>query len=105
MQDLFGNEPPEDKVPEKKKSSPKKEKSAEFPEPKNFETAVEELEELIRRLEGGEISLEESLEIYQKAGFLARWCYGELTRIRGKFQELGLDEDGNFELKELPPLD
>lgn len=40
----------------------------------DFEKSLEELQELIRLLEGGELSLEESLERYEKGVTLIRGC-------------------------------
>ncbi|HHS50458.1 MAG TPA: exodeoxyribonuclease VII small subunit [candidate division Zixibacteria bacterium] len=76
-----------------------------FPEPESFESAMSKLEEVLRKLESGQVSLEGSLEVYSEAKFLAGWCYKKLSSIQGELKKLGLDENGGFSLEEFPSLD
>ncbi len=99
MENLFGDETL-DKAAVKDNA-----KKREYPEPKSFEDAIAELEEVIRSLESGKTPLEETLMIYKKAKFLAEWCYRRLTSVRGELKKLGLDENGKFTLDDFPPLD
>lgn len=43
-----------------------------------FEAAVERLEALVSDMEGGSLSLDESLERFQQAVALSRYCAGKL---------------------------
>lgn len=74
-------------------------------EPESFETAMIQLEEVLRKLESGQVNLEDSLEIYREAKYLAQWCYSKLASVQGELKKLGLDEDGKFILEEFPPLE
>ena len=47
--------------------------------PESFEHAMHELEQLVARMEGGELPLEASLAAYQRGAFLARYCQERLS--------------------------
>ena len=53
-----------------------------------FEAAVTELESLVNRLEQGDISLEESLKLYESGVLLARDCQDALQAAEQKVQML-----------------
>jgi len=80
-------------------------KNDDFPEPASFEDAMSELEALVRELESGRLPLQDSIDVYKKARSLAAWCYKSLTEFQGELKKLGLDEDGNFRLDDLPPVE
>ena len=48
--------------------------------PQDFERALDELEALVQKLEGGELSLEESLGAYERGVALYRQCQGALEQ-------------------------
>lgn len=50
----------------------------------NFEQALERLEEIVRKLESGNVSLDESIEIYQEGITLSKQCSGMLQEAEGK---------------------
>jgi exodeoxyribonuclease VII small subunit len=54
----------------------------------DYETAVAELETLVDRLEQGDVSLEESLKLYEKGVLLSRDCQQQLTEAEQKVQML-----------------
>ncbi|MEQ8312822.1 MAG: exodeoxyribonuclease VII small subunit [Gammaproteobacteria bacterium] len=62
----------------------------------NFEDALEELEELVSSMEEGELSLEESLQAFEKGIKLTRECQAALKKAEQKVQVL-LDESGATE--------
>lgn len=71
---------------------------------KNFEEAISELEEIVRKLEDGEISLEESIEYFQKGVELSRICNKKLDEAERKITML-LDNGGDeVEEVEIPGL-
>jgi len=109
MQELFEKENSEEfsdtsKNVKSKKKTDKPDKK-DFPEPKSFEEAMNNLEELVRNLESGDLQIEDSVEVYRKARFLASWCYRKLTSIEGELMKLGLDNDGKFTIEELPEIE
>ena len=56
--------------------------------PKSFESAMEQLETLVSRMESGDLSLEESLEAFEKGVHLTRFCQDQLQKAELKIQEL-----------------
>jgi exodeoxyribonuclease VII small subunit len=59
----------------------------------NFEGSLEQLETLVAAMEDGELSLEESLEAFEKGVKLTRECQTALRQAEQKVQVL-LDESG-----------
>ncbi|WP_126427517.1 exodeoxyribonuclease VII small subunit [Brevibacillus marinus] len=58
-----------------------------------FEQAMQRLEEVVRRLEEGEVPLEEAIELYQEGMRLSRLCNQKLDAIEAKVLQL-VEEDG-----------
>jgi len=54
----------------------------------DYESAVTELEALVTRLEQGDISLEESLKLYERGVLLSRDCQESLQAAEQKVQML-----------------
>ena len=64
-----------------------------------YEQAIEQLEELIDRIESGEIGLEESLKQYETGMALIRRCRAILAQAEEKIAELTVDEGGELREK------
>jgi exodeoxyribonuclease VII small subunit len=62
--------------------------------PKDFETALKKLEEIVKELEEGELSLEKSLERYEQGVRLARFCNAKLNEAEARIEMLQKDESG-----------
>lgn len=62
----------------------------------NFERALAELEEIVRRLEAGDVSLEESIEIYTRGALLKRHCEAKLRAAEEKIEKVVLGPDGGM---------
>ncbi|MDZ7809677.1 MAG: exodeoxyribonuclease VII small subunit [Arhodomonas sp.] len=61
----------------------------------DFETALAELEQLVARMEGGELSLEESLRAFERGVYLTRICQKALDEAEQKVEILlGGDQEG-----------
>ena len=67
------------------------------PLPENYEAAQAELEELVARMEGGSLSLEESLAAYRRGAALVAFCQQQLEKVEQQVRVL----DGET-LKPLP---
>lgn len=68
------------------------------PESPDFESALEQLEALVARLEKGELSLEESLEQYERGVELTRRCQQILDKAQQRVEKLGnLDDESSAE--------
>ncbi len=61
--------------------------------PFNFEAALAELEQLVERMEQGELPLEESLKSFERGVALTRQCQQALQAAEQKVQIL-LEKDG-----------
>jgi exodeoxyribonuclease VII small subunit len=57
-----------------------------------YEAAAARVEEIIRRLDSGEASLGETLELVKEGKTLIEYCAGELEAVGGALEELRLDE-------------
>jgi exodeoxyribonuclease VII small subunit len=53
-----------------------------------FEAALSRLEQIVQRLEKGELALEESLVLYEEGVRLSRVCHGKLEEAEGKIEIL-----------------
>jgi len=60
---------------------------------RDYETAITELESLVSRLEQGDISLEESLKLYESGVLLSRDCQEALNSAEQKVQVLMQQSD------------
>jgi exodeoxyribonuclease VII small subunit len=58
------------------------------PTPTDFETALAELERIVRQLEDGELPLERSLELYERGVQLSRFCHGRLEEAERRIEVL-----------------
>src|ERR1700720_2638219 len=67
------------------------------PLPDNYEMALAELEGLVARMEGGALSLEESLAAYRRGAALVGYCQQQLEKVEQQVRVL----DGET-LKALP---
>jgi exodeoxyribonuclease VII small subunit len=65
-------------------------------ETQSFEQALAELEQILRDLEDGTTTLEESLARYERGVGLLKHCYAQLQVAEHRIAQLaGLDADGN----------
>jgi exodeoxyribonuclease VII small subunit len=62
------------------------------PQPQTYETAAARVEEIIRRLDSGEASLNETIALVQEGKSLIELCAGELEAVGAALEELRLDE-------------
>jgi exodeoxyribonuclease VII small subunit len=60
--------------------------------PLTYEAAAARVEEIIRRLDSGEASLNETLELVSEGKALIEMCAGQLAAVSDALQELRLDE-------------
>ena len=60
----------------------------------SFEEGLAELEDIVRRLEAGDVSLEESIEIYTRGALLKRHCEAKLRAAEEKIERIVLSPNG-----------
>lgn len=65
--------------------------------PKNFEEALQELEQILSDIEGGQVGLEESLLKYERGTFLIQHCRGVLSTAEKQIEILSKSADGGLE--------
>ncbi len=63
----------------------------------SYEDAIKELNEIIDKIESNTVSMEESIEIFERGTFLINNCYKQLNKAKGKLTEIketikGLEE-------------
>jgi exodeoxyribonuclease VII small subunit len=62
------------------------------PVPRSYESSVARVEEIIRRLDTGEASLGETLELVREGKDLIEHCARELEAVEGALEELRLED-------------
>jgi len=53
-----------------------------------FESAQQELDAIVERLESGEASLDEAIRLWERGEELYRFCLARLDRAQGRIEEL-----------------
>lgn len=53
-----------------------------------FEQANQKLEELVKEMESGKLSLEESMKVYEEAFKLLAFCYDRLENYKGQIVDI-----------------
>ena len=61
----------------------------------SFEAAMAELEQVVARLESGDVALEASIALYERGAALKKRCEDELARAEAKVEQITTDADGN----------
>lgn len=59
-----------------------------------FEKAFEQLETIVRRLEGEELPLDESLKLFEQGIGLSRFCHQKLEEVEKKIELILADAKG-----------
>lgn len=60
----------------------------------SFEAALKRLEEIVRRLESGEASLDEAIELYGEGDRLKQQCEARLQAAQAKIEQIQFGRDG-----------
>jgi exodeoxyribonuclease VII small subunit len=61
----------------------------------SFEQALRALEDVVRRLEGGEVPLEESITLYERGEQLRRHCQARLDAAQARIEKIVAGPDGS----------
>ena len=61
----------------------------------NFETAMTRLEQIVNLLEGGKVTLDESLKLYEEGVSLVRLCSESLDKAEQRIKAIRFDGKGN----------
>jgi len=60
----------------------------------DFETALKRLEEIVKKLEGGELSLDSALELFEEGIKLSRFCHTKLEQAERRVEILMKNNSG-----------
>ncbi|MBU2875997.1 exodeoxyribonuclease VII small subunit [Marinobacter salexigens] len=71
----------------------------------DFEKSLDELETLVRNLEQGELSLEQSLTAFERGVKLTRTCQQALKNAEQRVEKLVQNDDGSLETRPFSPDD
>ena len=70
---------------------------------RSFETSLAELEQIVTKLEDGDLPLEESLSLFEKGIKLSRECRERLANAERRIEILMKDANGNLVAEEIAP--
>lgn len=68
----------------------------------NFENSIKELEEIVSSLEQGDVTLDESLELFEKGIKLSKKCQKILDEAEKNVSVLVADENGEMITEDFP---
>ena len=68
-----------------------------------FEESLKKLETIVEKLEKGDLSLEDSLKLFEEGVALSATCKKELDAAEGKVQMLIKQRDGSLKAEPFPP--
>lgn len=66
---------------------------------KTFEEALKRLEEIVERLELGDVSLEETVRLFEEGIELVNFCNQKLEEVKHKVEIIVRDKTGGFTLQ------
>ncbi len=76
-----------------------------MPKKKTFESALQQLEQIVNQLETGEPTLEEALKQFEKGTQLSQFCAAKLDETEKKITLLMENQAGVLETKPFVPDD
>jgi exodeoxyribonuclease VII small subunit len=65
-----------------------------MPETPDFETALKRLEEIVKKLENGELSLDSALQLFEEGIKLSRFCHTKLEEAELRVEILVKNSSG-----------
>ena len=64
-----------------------------------FEKSLERLETIVEDLESGELTLDDSLQLFKEGVELSKYCSTKLNLVREEVKKVVLDNKGEFTLE------
>ena len=68
-----------------------------------FEDSLKKLEEIVAQLERGDLSLEDSIRLFEEGTRLSTECKKQLEEAEGKVEMLMKQRDGSMKREPFPP--
>jgi exodeoxyribonuclease VII small subunit len=72
-------------------------------ETRDFESALQRLEEIVKKLESGDLPLASALELFEEGVTLSRFCHGRLEEAERKVEILVRKSNGEMVKKSFQP--
>jgi exodeoxyribonuclease VII small subunit len=70
----------------------------------SFEEALQELEEIVRKMESGDVPLDSAIDLYTRGNQLKEHCSGKLSEAKLKVNKV-LQKDGEVQSEEKSELE
>jgi exodeoxyribonuclease VII small subunit len=67
-----------------------------------FEGSLKRLEEIVAQLEGNQLALEQSLQVFEEGVKLVRFCAGRLDEAERRIEILLADNEGQWHVEPFP---
>lgn len=67
---------------------------------KSFENSFTRLEEILEKLESEDVTLEETIKLYEEGLALTKFCYETLNNAELRIKEINKSTKGNLEIKD-----
>ena len=67
---------------------------------KSFEDSYSRLEQILEKLESDEVSLDETLKLYEEGLTLTKQCYDKLSNAELRIKEINKSLKGELEIKD-----
>jgi exodeoxyribonuclease VII small subunit len=67
-----------------------------MPDALDFETSLKKLEEIVKKLENGDLSLDSALELFEEGVRLSRFCHTKLEQAERRVEILLKNESGEL---------
>jgi exodeoxyribonuclease VII small subunit len=80
-------------------------KTAEAPRKGDFEKSLARLEEVVKRLESADLSLDEAMKLFEEGVKLSRDCQKQLEEAEGRVEILLKKADGKIAAEPFEPED
>lgn len=74
-------------------------------EKRTFEESMSELDAIVKKLEGANLPLDDSMQAFERGVGLARECEALLGEAKGKVEKLVRDAGGQFTVEPFEPVD
>jgi len=67
---------------------------------KSFESSFTRLEKILEKLESEDVTLEETIKLYEEGLALTKFCYEKLNNAELRIKEINKSTKGNLEIKD-----
>lgn len=67
---------------------------------KSFENSFSRLEKILEKLESEDVTLEETIKLYEEGLALTKFCYEKLNNAELRIKEINKSTKGNLEIKD-----